>query len=286
MRWSAGRMDGTIGEAFLTRGELLEALPAAAYVVDREGVVRQYNARAAQLWGREPARGDSSVKFCGSHELFLLDGTPLPHERTPVGDVLRDGREVTGAEVVVGRPDGTRIIVSANITPIEDKAGNVVGAINCFYDVTDRKRAEEARHRSDARLALVADNLPALIGYVDGDERFEFVNRASESWFRRSREQLTGTLLRDAMGATAYQQRLPYLKAALAGQTVRFEGPHAQSDDASERNYEITYVPDVVADEGGGGGGGGGGRVRGIFVMAQDITDRKRFERALTKSEE
>jgi len=66
-----------------------------------------------------------------------------------MGDVLTG--KVPGtqdAEVHIERPDGTRIIVIVNIAPLKDDQGEITGAINCFYDVTERKKAEEALHEN------------------------------------------------------------------------------------------------------------------------------------------
>jgi two-component system NarL family sensor kinase len=52
------------------------------------------------------------------------------------------------AEVHIERPDGSRIIVIVNIAPLTDDRGEITGAINCFYDVTERKQAEEALRES------------------------------------------------------------------------------------------------------------------------------------------
>ena len=52
------------------------------------------------------------------------------------------------AEVHIERPDGSRIIVIVNIAPLTNDRGEIAGAINCFYDVTERKQAEEALRES------------------------------------------------------------------------------------------------------------------------------------------
>ena len=268
-------MDGVVEEALLAHGALLEALPTAAYVCDQDGVIRQYNKSAASLWGAAPERGDAGQKFCGSAKHYLLDGSMLPPERTPMADVLRGTRDVAEADVIIERPDRSSATVSLKAKAIRDNTGRLLGGICCFYDVTARERAEDARRKSEARLLLIADNLPALIGYLGRDHRFEFINRACEGWFGRTREQLTGAHLRDALGPAVYEQRLPYLEAAFRGQTVRFEGAAANAVDPHAKDFEIAYVPDAA-----------GGVVRGLFVMVQDISDRKRFERVLKKSEE
>lgn len=57
--------------------------------------------------------------------------------------------EVRDAEVLIERPDGSRITVVVNIRPNKNQRGEVIGAIDCFYDITQRKLTEEALRRSD-----------------------------------------------------------------------------------------------------------------------------------------
>jgi signal transduction histidine kinase len=52
--------------------------------------------------------------------------------------------EARDVEVLIRRPDGSRITAIVNIVPLKDEHQKLSGAINCFYDITERKRAEEA----------------------------------------------------------------------------------------------------------------------------------------------
>lgn len=125
--------------------------PVAVYSCDASGVIRDYNSRAAELWGRKPEVGDTDERFCGSFRMYRPDGSYMPHEQRPMGDVLTG--KVPGVhdgEVHIERPDGSRVTVIVNIAPIKDDRGEVVGAINCFYDVTERKAAEETLRQSIA----------------------------------------------------------------------------------------------------------------------------------------
>jgi PAS domain S-box-containing protein len=125
---------------------LFELAPVAVYSCDASGVIGEYNRRAAELWGRNPEPGDSDERFCGSFKMYRPDGSYMPHEKCPMGDVL-SGKVpgVRDGEVVVERPDGSRVIVIVNIAPLTDDQGKVTGAINCFYDVTERKDFERER---------------------------------------------------------------------------------------------------------------------------------------------
>lgn len=128
---------------------LFNLAPVAVYSCDATGVIQDHNNRAAELWGRKPEPGDTDERFCGSFKLYRPDGSFMPHEQCPMGDVLTGKVPDThDAEVHIERPDGSRVIVIVNIAPLKDDRGEITGAINCFYDVTERKKAEEALHKS------------------------------------------------------------------------------------------------------------------------------------------
>jgi two-component sensor histidine kinase len=99
-----------------------------------------------------------------------------------MADVLRTGISVREQEVHIERPDGLHGIALVDIEAIKDSGGNVVGAVNCFQDITERKRSEaqivnlarEAEHRTKNILSTVlatvrlsqsdtSDNLKQLI---------------------------------------------------------------------------------------------------------------------------
>src|SRR5579864_4835498 len=143
-------------QVFELPARLFEQLPFAIYVCDQDGLVLRYNHRAAELWGRSPKLGDPNERFCGSYKMFRPDGSLLPHHECPMADVLRSGVSVRQQEVHIERPDGVRGIALVDIEAVEDGDGNVVGAVNCFQDITERKQSEaqiislahEAEHRA------------------------------------------------------------------------------------------------------------------------------------------
>src|SRR5580658_8194583 len=127
---------------------LFELGPVAVYSCDANGVIQQFNRRAAELWGRKPALGDTNERLCGSLKLFRPDGNFMPHEQCPMAEVVSGQRSaVHNAEVVIERPDRSRVVVVVDIRPLQNKRGEITGAINCFYDITERKQAEETKRR-------------------------------------------------------------------------------------------------------------------------------------------
>jgi PAS domain S-box-containing protein len=159
---------------------LLDLLPTAVYVCDRDGAILGWNRRAVELWGRTPKLGDPSERFCGSHLLYRVDGGPLPHAACPMADALRTGIPVRNQEVVVERPDGERAVALVNIEVLRDSAGAIVGAINCFLDVTDRKRIQNEVSRRERQWHEMLQALPVAVYMTDAIGRITFYNEAAE----------------------------------------------------------------------------------------------------------
>ena len=138
-----GSVNHILSSEYLRESNLLNLIPEAMYVCDMYGIIQRYNEQAVYLWGRRPVLGDKDERFCGAFKLYLPDGTYLPHDQTPVAACLKDGLPRKDMEVIIERPDLSRVHVLVNIMPIRDDAGNQIGMINCFYDVTEKKKTEK-----------------------------------------------------------------------------------------------------------------------------------------------
>ncbi|HYD43868.1 MAG TPA: PAS domain S-box protein [Phenylobacterium sp.] len=146
----------------------LDAIPGAVYVCDHEGWLVRFNSEAAALWGRSPNL-DNTERFCGSHRLFLPDGTPLAHEDCPMAVAVRSGATTRNAEVVIERPDGARLTALVNIRPLKDHEGRIQGAINCFQDISAHKTMEEEVRRKTQDLEDFFENGAVGLHIVSGE---------------------------------------------------------------------------------------------------------------------
>ncbi len=140
---------------------VLDALPIGIYACDSDGCIARVNREAIRLWGRAPRLLDPLQRFCGSFRLESLDGELIPREETPMARAVRWGESFDGAEAVVQNPDGKRWVARVNIAPLRDAGGAIVGAINCFQDVSrehEMRRALE-RHQRTFDLAMIASRM-------------------------------------------------------------------------------------------------------------------------------
>jgi PAS domain S-box-containing protein len=156
----------------------LDAIPGAVYLCDREGLVVAYNAEAVDLWGRAPSLNPPDEHYCGSHGLYLPDGTPLPRAECPMAAAVRDGTITRNAEVVMERPDGSRVTALVNIRPLRDHKGDVQGAINCFQDISARKALEIELARQKESLEDFFQNSAVGLHIVSGDGIIVRANKA------------------------------------------------------------------------------------------------------------
>ena len=143
---------------------LFDLGPVGVYSCDRTGLIHDYNRRAVELWGRKPKLGSSAERFCGSWRMYRPTGVRVPHRNCAMALVLSGAMpEARDLEVLCQRPDGKRTTVIVNIVPLKNDRGEITGAINCFYDITERKRAEVALLEARRKLAHYAGQLEEVV---------------------------------------------------------------------------------------------------------------------------
>ena len=242
---------------------LLDLLPVAVYVCDASGAIRQYNRRAAELWGRAPEIGEADERFCGALRLFHADGTPMPHACTPMAEALRSGEPQSDREAVIERPDGSQLAVLVNIEPIHDDAGTLLGAINAFQDISRRKHAEEQLRLYRQIFANSNDG----IAIIDREGRYLEQN-AAHRW-------LTGYDDSELEGQTPVvhlgQEAFEHIAAALVQDGVWRGEVISRHKSGRETPVEISAFS--IRDA--------AGSPRYFVGMKRDISERKHVEQAL-----
>ena len=129
--------------------------------------------------------------------------------------------------------------------------------------------AEEALRESEMRLRLVADNVPALISYLDRDQRYRFSNRTYEDWFGITQERMLGRTVAEIFGEETYGHMRPHIERVLSGEEVQFEFDTAQG--GRQRTMQVACVPHLAA----------GGATIGFYMLANDVSALKRAQEDL-----
>jgi PAS domain S-box-containing protein len=249
-------------QAFELPARLFEQLPFAVYVCDRDGLVLRYNRRAAELWGRSPKPGDPDERFCGAYRMFRPDGSLLPHDQCPMADVLRTGVSVREQEVHIERPNGSRGIALVDIEAVKDSAGNIVGAVNCFQDITERKRSEEAALRLAAIIQFSND---AIVG-KDLDGNVTTWNGGAERIFGYLAEEIIGKSIAMLIPPDRQKEEEAIIEQIRRGQSVEHYETVRQCKNGGLIDVSLTVSPIKNAQ----------GKVIGASKIARDITEHKR----------
>ncbi len=255
------------GAASLVRN-ILERAPDAFVSSDSDGVILEWNARAEAMfgWTREQALGRNVEMIippdmrAGHHAGmagFRRDGGgPIINQRIRVLALHRDGHSMP-VELSVGALQGER--------------GHVANAF--IHDVSVRIAFEQQIAEREKRIRMIADNLPALVAYLDRHTLFQFTNSHYHRLWQLDPEVMLGRTMVQVFGAMAE----PWQRDA----ELALRGQRLHSEVETERNGVVRHlmmdlIPDIGAD----------GAVQGIYLMGLDITERKNAELRQAASEQ
>ncbi len=101
---------------------------------------------------------------------------------------LKHGEAVPPFDGSALTKDGRRIEISASVSPVKDAKGNLVAVASILRDITERKRAEEAR----AFLAAVVESSEDAIVAVSHDHKILGWNKGAQTIYGYTTEEILG----------------------------------------------------------------------------------------------
>jgi diguanylate cyclase (GGDEF)-like protein/PAS domain S-box-containing protein len=183
-------MAATLESLRLQNELILNSAGEGLFGLDHLGLVTFVNPAALALTGFE-ADEVLGRNFHGLVHHKKADGTPYPEEECPINATLRHGIRHRAADDVFWTKAGDPIPVEYVTTAIE-QAGQIMGAVGVFRDITLRKRREAEIKRAYQYLNNIFDNSAESIGIVDAQGLVIKWNKASEEIFGYTSEELTG----------------------------------------------------------------------------------------------
>ena len=189
-------------------------------------------------------------------------------------ETLRTNRDLR-SELRTLAKDGRVVWVEVSAHPVwDEKQNRLVGIYGAVKDVTRRKLAEAETQATYETLNAFVDSVPGFGAYVDAEERYRFVNRYHENWFKDSRRQFIGRRLEEVHRPSTYAVMRPYSRRALSGEAVRYE--HEMTGrDGKYYCFDVQYVPRRASD----------GTVLGYFSLVFDVTERVLRDRQLLRTQ-
>lgn len=245
---------------------IIDSVPTAIIMVDREGVIALVNAQTERLFGytRTELLGETvdvlvPYRYRPGHPALQRGFLTQPTAR-PMGA----GRDLFGL-----RKDGTEFPIEIGLNPINTEHGLFV--VSAIVDISDRKRLE-------ARFRMTVESAPTAMVMIDQAGTMVLVNTETERLFRYERGELLGlkveVLIPERFRAAHPRLRAQYFALSEARRMGAGRDLFGLRKDGSEFPIEIGLNP-VTTDE-------------GVFVLSAivDISERQRQTEDLRHSNE
>jgi len=269
------RAAAALRETEARKAAILETSLDAIAGIDHKGIVREWNSAAERIFGyrRDEAVGNKL-------EALIVPAAVTQRYLPGLADYL-----MTGASSLIGRPvEVVAKRANGEEFPMELALTQITHAEPAFYtafmrDITDRKHAEEALRRSEARKTVILETALDAIVTFDAQAKIIEWNPAAGDIFGYSRALALGRSFSDLMTGAANEELnrkglARYLQTGrgrLLGQRMELMALRANG---AEFPVELTITHIATGDQ----------TVFTSFI--RDITERRRTEEALRKSEE
>lgn len=257
------------GEELVRR--ILDAVPGGVVHVAKDGAIRSANPEALRILGiRYDVLRDRFITDFDP-ETLREDGTPFPAAEYPVAVVLATGKAAGPTTLGVRKPDGELSWAVFRAEPVLDAAGGLAGAVVTFLDITERKRIEEDRQRSEQKWRLLAEHLPDFVLMTDAEGKILFINRVLDQFQMEQVLNASAFDFIDPAGLDEY--RRVFAETVATKRSSRLE-TRAMGPDGKYVWYDTQLVPIVEA-----------GLVTRILIVSHDMTDRRQMLASLAEKE-
>ncbi|HQO78364.1 MAG TPA: PAS domain-containing protein, partial [Thermodesulfobacteriota bacterium] len=132
---------------------IMDHVPEGIVIVDAPDLKLRFASHYALCTiGSSPEEAKGAFGFFSRNPVFNPNGTPVDADSVLLRQVIENEELVKNLEVIVERPDGSRIPLLCNAAPVRDENKNVSGAIMSYMDVAERRRMEKELKKTHKEL--------------------------------------------------------------------------------------------------------------------------------------
>jgi len=246
---------------------LFNSSPEASLYHDKEGRIININPRFTELFGYTPE------EMIGNK---IDEGMIYPENKIEEGKILTQKafNGFSAYETIRKKKDGILVPVIISTAPVViDK--KTQGTIALYRDITERKKSEEALRKSQQEFVSLFKSSPDALVYMNEEANILDINSHFTKLFGYTLEEVKGRNIDDGMihprnkieegkrlSKNGFEGRLNY-------ETVR------KKKDGTLFSVHISSAPVIIK-----------GEKKGFIAVYQDITERKKSEEALHKSQQ
>ena len=227
---------------------------------------------AAEMLGK----GDYeyAIPFYGQRQPILID---LIFESDEViarkyAHIIHE-KDILIADTTLPHPKGKPVTLMGNASPLYNRQGKIVGAIESIRDITERKQAEDALKESEEKYRTLVENVVDIVYRADRDGTLIFVTPSILPLI--GYDTLDGILGHPITSFWAYPEKRNDLIARMkeTGYVKDYEVVILKRDGTG---IPVSISSHFYYDD--------AGRIAGVEGIIRDITERKKAEEALFSS--
>ncbi|UUZ64152.1 PAS domain S-box protein [Polaromonas sp. P1-6] len=230
------RVEAQLSDSVAMSRAVTESMAEGVITTTADGLISNVNAAGLKLFGYplpellgRPMTQLIPARYHPGFEQFFKS---LPSQPK--------GFKVSGRETLGLRKNGDEIALQLSLGDVTVDGKRLFSAI--VRDITETKRISDALHASESQMRQVTDTVPALIAYVDAEQRVQFHNKAYEESLGLNHGQIQGKTLREVLSDNFYEKVRDKVEDAISGYSVSYERSqmNAQGD---LRDYDMKYFP-------------------------------------------
>lgn len=262
--------------------EIVNFLPDATLVIDREGNVITWNRAIEEMTGIPAGEmlgkknREYSLPFHGRVQPILIDFALAPDSiRESAYTKFEKRGSLLLAEMDYLSPQAEKRFLWLKASPIYDRAGAVSGAIETIRDITEQKRAETLLRIEKARMEELFEGSPEAIALADPKGRVLRINQHFTKLFGYTSAEACGRPVDELIVPPELPEEAAELTRLVAGGTPLSLETVRQTKNGVPVQVSILATPIRIDED-----------QIGIYAIYRDISERKRIETALRESEE
>jgi len=268
--------------------DIIDFLPDATLVIDREGKIIAWNRAIEEMTGvsKKDMMGKGNyactVPFYGYGRPHLLDLIDIPDNeiKSCYQHVTKKGPILSAETHVPCLYGGAGAYVFCTGAPLFDAQGNRIGAIESIRDITEQRLAQEALRRSEEKYRELVENANSIILRMDNQGKVTFINEFALRFFGYSEDEIlgknvVGTIIPSAETSGPAPQSMIDL---IALNPDRRGGNVTENVRRDGEKVWIAWTNKPIRNE--------DGSVMEVLCVGNDITERKLMEEAVARAEE
>ena len=238
---------------------ILNATKESIFLMDLTGTILIANETAIKRLGLSPEN------VIGKNCYDLLPPNVGKIRKEKIEEMVASGHEIRFEDEREG------IIFDHTFCPVRDAHGAISGVAIFSKNITERKKAEEELRTSKDQLSAIFDGVSETLMLIDINANILAANKIAATRLNKGDPDFSGKNLYDLLPVSFHEPREKQIR-----EMVRIKKPVKFQDVLGDSVLDLTFYPIIDAS----------GNVTHFVSLAYDVTEKKRAEEALVKSEE